>query len=273
MGKLEMFIPQWQGSGNTKEIYEGSYAVKEVIEGQGDTTFRSIYIDSKSIPVLKNNILGYDIIINQLQKVQAILNVERPSKVFALGGGCGIEIPIVSYLKEKYKELTLYWFDAHGDLNTPQSSPSKHFHGMPLRFLTEKRMGLSNIHINSIPPTEVNLLGVRDLDEPEKLYIENNNINIIPVEIIKDIDLFKSSISRRCGKAYIHVDLDVLDPKHYRNVKCPTDCGLSIEELTYSIENIRNLMEVVGFSIVENTELDKKEIMKLNEIFNIGINF
>ena len=39
-------------------------------------------------------------------------------------------------------------------------------------------------------------------------------------------------------------------------------------ELTYSIENIRNLMEVVGFSIVENTELDKKKIMKLNKILN-----
>ena len=273
MDKLAMFIPQWQGSGITKEIYEGSYALKEVIEEEFKYIFKNICIDSKNTPEIKNNILGYDIIIKQLQKVQEILKVKGPDKVFAIGGGCGIEVPIVSYLKEKYKELTLYWFDAHGDLNTPQSSPSKHFHGMPLRFLTGKSMELSNININSIPPRDVNLLGVRDLDEPEKLYIENNNINIIPVEIIKDIDLFRSSISKKCGKVYIHIDLDVLDPIHYHNVKCPTDCGLSIEELSNSIENIKNQMEIVGFSIVENTELDKKEIMKLNEIFNIGINF
>lgn len=272
MDKLAIFIPQWQGSGITKELYEGSYALKKVIEEKGDTIFNSIHIDYKSTPEIKKSILGYDIIIKQLQKVQNILNVEDPAKVFTIGGGCGVEVPIVSYLKGKYKELTLYWFDAHGDLNTPKSSPSKHFHGMPLRFLTEKSLELSNIHINSIPPTDVHLMGVRDLDEPEKLFIENNNIDIIPIEIINDLELFKTTIKKNHGMAYIHIDLDVLDPKQYSNVKCPTDSGLSIEELYGSIQSIKNQMEVVGLSIVENTELDTKKIMKLNKIIDIGIN-
>ena len=63
---------------------------------------------------------------------------KKPDKILTVGGGCGIEIPIVSYFSEKYKNLDVLWFDAHGDLNTPESSPSKYFHGMPLRFLLEE---------------------------------------------------------------------------------------------------------------------------------------
>lgn len=271
MDKLGLFVPQWQGSGISKELYYGAYALKDFIKTEYKYAFRSIRIDTQSTPIVKNNILGYDIIAKQLREIQEILREQNPIKIFTIGGGCGIEVPIVSYIKDKHQDITLFWFDAHGDLNSPESSESKHFHGMPLRFLTDKVDSIGNIHINKVPVANTILIGTRDLDKPEIFYIKDNGIKLIPIETLRDKNHLEPIINKYTGKAYIHIDLDVLDPKHYSNVKCPAKQGLSIEELTSSIEIIKRQMEVVGLSIVENTELDSKEIMKLHNIIKIGV--
>ncbi len=73
-------------------------------------------------------------------------------------------------------------------------------------------------------------------------------------------------------KAYIHIDLDVIDPKYYKNVKCPTENGLKIFELTEAIELVNKEMEIIGLSIVENTETEKAKIKKLEKIIKLGLN-
>ena len=80
----------------------------------------------------------------------------------------------------------------------------------------------------------------------------------------------KSHIKELDGPAYIHIDLDVIDPKCYRNVKCPAKKGLTIEELENSIRIIQEELDVAGLSIVENIEQNKAEIRKLKKIIQIG---
>jgi len=274
MDKMNIFIPQWQGSGAHNNLFYGAHAIKEFIEKNKTIEFEQIYINEKENTELRNNIIGYEILNNQLKNLEQTLYKKEPKRLFTIGGGCEIEIPIVSYLNEKYKDLTLFWYDAHGDLNSPKSSKSKLFHGMPLRFLTDPNISSGKIKINKINSKNINLLGTRDLDRPEREYIEENNIRAISVEEIRNKDDFKSAIksTSKNRKAYIHIDLDVLDPQYYKNVKCPTNDGLSIEELITAIQAIIRQFDIVGFSIVENTETDLDKIKKLEEIIEIGSN-
>ena len=272
MEKLLLFIPQWQDSGVTDELYHGSFALKNYSEELGKCKFNAIEVDNKKRLIKENNIWGYSIIYEQLTRVRETINDNKPLKIFSLGGGCGIEVPIVSYLYSLYPDLTLFWFDAHGDLNTPESSPSKYFHGMPLRFLTEKIENKIGDCVNTIPSRQVHLIGLRDLDEPEKLFIESENIDV--ARLGKNfINTFKNILGNNKNKeAYIHIDLDVIDPEYYKNVKCPAKKGLKISELIKAIELINKEMKITGFSIVENTETDKAEIRKLKKIIRLGLN-
>ena len=66
----------------------------------------------------------------------AHLRVSAPDVVVTVGGTCGVEAAPVAYLNERYRgDLAVVWYDAHGDLNAPATSPSGHFHGMVLRTL------------------------------------------------------------------------------------------------------------------------------------------
>jgi len=272
MKKMNIFIPQWQGSGEKNNLFYGAHAIKEFIERNDTLEFEKIYINENEISELKNDILGYEILNSQLKALEKTLNEKKAKRIFIVGGGCDIEIPIVSYLNEQNNDLTLFWYDAHGDLNSPTSSKSKLFHGMPLRFLTDQNISLEKIKINKINTKNIILLGTRNLDKPEKIYIKEKNIRVITVNEMRNIDAFKAIIKRKTKNAYIHIDLDVLDPKYFNKVKCPTDSGVSIEELISTIKEIRRQFDIVGFSLVENTETDLVKIKKLEEIIEIGIN-
>ena len=274
MEKLLLFAPQWQDSGLTNEIYKGSCALKNYCEKMGSCKFKEVTIDDSSIPMLKNNIFGHDLIKDQLHRIRSLLNQEKPEKVYSLGGGCGIEVPIVFFLNERYdKNISVFWFDAHGDLNTPENSPSKHFHGMPLRFITDKVENSLYQQTGFVSPGKITLLGTRDLDEPEKEFIDKKNMNVLKIDSSSFSEKVGMYIKNMDGSAYVHIDLDVIDPKYYRNVKCPTENGLSIEELEKTIEIINEKLDIVGYSIVENTEQNEAKIQKLKKIINIGFSF
>jgi arginase len=265
--KLNLFVPQWQDSGASKELYDGACALKKYIENS-NVNFERIEISQNSELIIENNILGYRIIKTQLNNISQLLYEEKPDKILTVGGGCGIEIPIVSYFSEKYKNLDVLWFDAHGDLNTPESSPSKYFHGMPLRFLLEEiRNNDISSKFNKINPQDVVLIGVRDLDKPEEDFIFKENI-----KIKNDLNI-SELLNKQNEYVYIHIDLDVLDPAIYRNVKCPSKNGLKVEEVVKIIKDVNNEKKVIGISLLENTETNIKKIEIIDEIIKLGIEF
>lgn len=90
----------------------------------------------KMLQSLLYGTLGYKEVLKQLKNACTLIDGVKPDTIFTVGGDCGVELLSVSYLNKRYNgALAVIWFDAHGDLNTPASSPIKKFHGMPLRAL------------------------------------------------------------------------------------------------------------------------------------------
>ena len=115
-----------------------------------------------------------------------------PARPVVLGGCCCAHIGAVSGLAGRVERLGLVWIDAHGDLNTPETSPSGNLWGMPLRMLLDGRV---------VAPEDVALVGARNLDPPEVQYVAETGIT----------DSLERALAG-VGAAYVALDLDVLDP-------------------------------------------------------------
>src|SRR5438094_6000653 len=97
------------------------------------------------------------------------LATELPERPLVLGGCCCAHVGAVEGLATRHGRLALVWLDAHGDLNTPESSPSGNLWGMPLRMLLDS---------GSVDAADVLLLGARNLDPPEEEFIRASGLNI-----------------------------------------------------------------------------------------------
>ena len=252
---LFAFFPQWQGSGPSPELWAGAQELRRRLPG---FLFREVPVSLDPVSGITNGILGYEAILRQQQEAYRLVLNETPERIFSLGGDCGIEIVPVSWLNRRYDgQLAVIWLDAHGDLNTPETSPSKHFHGMPLRTLLEEAPHpFSDVAFSRIQPSQVMLAGVRDLDPAEHRFIQESGIPLFGVEALTaDPSLpARLVLARGMHKVYLHVDLDVLDPSQFPNVKCPVAEGLSFETLRSVIRSCRAECHVVGGSILEFVE-------------------
>ena len=85
-----------------------------------------------------------------------------PDRPLVLGGCCCVHVGAVEGLSSEHERLAVVWIDAHGDLNTPESSPSGNPWGMPLRMLIDG---------GAVRPDDVALVGARSLDPPEEEFI------------------------------------------------------------------------------------------------------
>src|SRR6266581_7469285 len=94
---------------------------------------------------------------------------ELPERPLVLGGCCCAHIGAVEGLAARYGRLGLVWFDAHGDLNTPESSPSGDLWGMPLRMLLDA---------HAVRPDDAALVGARALDPPEEAFLATSDVHV-----------------------------------------------------------------------------------------------
>src|SRR6185312_1044520 len=117
--------------------------------------------------------------------------------------------------------LSLIWFDAHGDLNTPESSPSGNQWGMPLRMILDS---------GAVEPEDVALVGARSLDPPEEEFIKGSGLHLGEDGISRALD--------GTGCTYVALDVDVLEPSEMA-VFMPEPDGLSrleIERLLRAVD-------------------------------------
>lgn len=269
---MNLYFPQWQGAGKTDELYRGAAEIKEkYING---CVLCEIDVTTGENREIENSILGYQAILKQLNQAKKAIIEENPDRIFTVGGGCDVEILPVSYLNRKLEgDLTVLWIDAHGDLNTPESSPSKCFHGMPLRVLLgEGDPGTLEAACSVLRPEQLVMIGQRDLDEAEQEYIEENGIKVIRTEDVncsveRTIDRIRSKNS---DNIYIHIDLDVLDYGEFPYVMVPAAGGMKGAKLLELLKSLRSEFDIVGISMLEYTSSDENEIKILSEIIRIG---
>jgi arginase len=139
-------------------------------------------------------------------------------------------------------------------LNTPQSSPSKTFHGMPLRVLLgEGDPDILGKCSSMVRPEQVFMVAVRDIDPPEREFIRGNDLPIFGELKFNALYPPLASAIRAAGlhNVYIHLDLDVLDPREFPYLLFPTSHGLAGATLLTLIDALRRDFTCVGFSIVE----------------------
>jgi arginase len=164
------------------------------------------------------------------------------------------------------KPLGLLWIDAHGDMNTPASTPSGNVHGMPLAaLLGPEPAELSSIggFSPTVLPQHTVLLGVRNLDEREKVLVRDSGVHVFTM---KDIDrVGVAAVATEAlravtsGTAGIHVsfDLDVCDPAIAPGVGTPVKGGLNYREAHLLMEMIAESGRLMALDLVEvNPTLD-----------------
>ncbi|GIK39590.1 MAG: arginase [Chloroflexota bacterium] len=161
----------------------------------------------------------------------------------------------------------LIWVDAHGDFNTPASSPSGNLHGMPLAAL----LGLGAAELVNLgrpgpklQPSEVVLIGVRDLDSQEKVLLKESQIRVYTM---REID--ERGIAAVAGEAlerlshlprlHVSLDMDSLDPREAPGVGTPVPGGLTSREAHLLMEIIADCACVGSIDVVEiNPILDER---------------
>jgi arginase len=178
--------------------------------------------------------------------------------VLVLAGDDTAAIGVVSGLEQAAgagATVGVVWVDAHGDFNTPETSFSGILAGMPVAILAglagplwRNAAGLAT----PVATDDIILAGVRELDEKEEELIRSTNVQVVPATELCDGDTFATAVdrlARRCALLYLHVDLDVLDPRFVPSASTPSANGVSIEELVAAMATVLRTGHVAAITI------------------------
>jgi arginase len=160
-----------------------------------------------------------------LQAQNLALASDLPVRPLVLGGCCCSHVGAVEGLAARHERLGVIWLDAHGDLNTPDSSPSGNEWGMPLRMI---------IDAGAVKAEDVALVAARNLDPPEVEFIARAGIHDTPDAVLDRVDC-----------VYVALDCDVFEPSEL-TVFMPEPGGPTLAQVERMLGGIRASGSVVG---------------------------
>jgi arginase len=181
-----------------------------------------------------------------------------------LGGDHSIAVGTVSglaqHFRQQEKQVGLIWLDAHGDMNTPDSSPSGNVHGMPLAAiigygapeLVEMFGFKPKVH-----PRNVVIVGARDLDAKERRIVKESGIHVFTMrdidergmrEVMQEAIRFAGDDT--VGLA-VSLDLDFVDPEDAPGVGTPVRGGVTYREAHLAMEMIADSEAMLSLEVVE----------------------
>ncbi len=202
-------------------------------------------------------------------KVEKILQSEGFPLV--IGGDHSVAIGaiagVAAHCSKSNKKLGVLWIDAHGDLNTAETSPSGNIHGMPLA----ASIGLGALELRSVggnmrnvDPKNVALIATRQLDAGEKKHIKDYGVNIFTMETIDKHGMavvMAKALRRLRDVGHVHVsfDLDAVDPTVAPGVGTPVKGGLNYREAHLIMETLYESGKMSSLEVVEvNPILDNR---------------
>jgi arginase len=163
-----------------------------------------------------------------LEEQSLALAADLPERPLVLGGCCCAHIGAVEGLAARQERLALVWLDAHGDLNTPATSPSGNTWGMPLRMILDS---------GAVAADDVALVGARALDPSEEEYIARSGLHA------GDAAIEQALAGTSC--VYVAVDGDVLEPSELA-MFMPEPDGLSLDEVEALLRDVDGRADVLG---------------------------
>jgi arginase len=202
--------------------------------------------------------------------------VRAGSRPLVLGGDHAVALGTLAGLRAASGEPGgVVWIDAHGDLNTPDTSPSGNVHGMPLAAALGRSPSWfehPGLLLPAVDPARVALVGVRALDAAERAYLRDADVRVFTMSDIDRIGIeraMREALDRVAGPGFVHVsvDLDALDPEVAPGVGTPVRGGLTYREAHLACELVAESGVVGSFEVVEvNPILDRENTTALTAV-------
>ncbi len=246
---MKVFFSLWQGAGVHTRVPEGARALRQRLGG-----------DALEIPVPSNSNLEKDRGIRARADLLVALRASQsifsdPQNTVLLGGDCSSDLTLVAASNTRFApDLAVIWLDAHADLNTPQSSPSGHLHGMVLRaLLGDGDPDVLAFVPRPLLPRQVFLAGTRDFDAPEADYVQSKAVRVLSVNDLRSDPSSLARAVRDAGftRVHVHLDLDILDLTHFSSTGFSGYGGISPIELEAVIHAIHALLQIASFAVTE----------------------
>ncbi|MDN4527236.1 arginase [Fictibacillus fluitans] len=219
---------------------------------------------------IETNLKNLEEVASASEKLaQAVSDVIQENRFpLVLGGDHSIAIGSLAGISRHYENLGVIWYDAHGDLNTADTSPSGNIHGMPLAASLgighESLTGIGGYE-QKVKPENIVIIGARSLDEGEKALIKERGIKVYTMHEIDRIGMTKvmeETIEYLSGKTdgvHLSLDLDGLDPQDAPGVGTPVLGGISYRESHLAMEMLAESQIITSAEFVEvNPILDER---------------
>jgi len=193
--------------------------------------------------------------------------VENGCIPLVLGGDHSVGLGTLVGLAQAGGAGGVLWIDAHGDLNTPQSSPSGNVHGMVLAAalgLGGEAFAFDGWQLPAIDQGRLALIGVRSLDAAERELVQHLDAKVFTMSDIDRIGVeraMRESLAHVAGPGFVHVslDMDVVDPAFAPGVGTPVRGGLSYREAHLALELVAEAGLAQSLEVVEvNPILDRE---------------
>ncbi len=166
-----------------------------------------------------------------------------------LSGDCTTGLGVVAGLQRRGLDVGIVWFDAHGDFNTPATSPSGYLGGMPVAIAAGRgdHEAGSALGLRTVPETDIVLVGVRDLDPREADALAGSEVRTVEVtgltaEVLPDRPL------------YLHVDLDVVDGGDVPGLRYPVVPGPTLDDVLAAVGRVADCGRVVAVGVAATWE-------------------
>jgi arginase len=181
-----------------------------------------------------------------------------------LGGDHSIAVGttsgVAAHFRKQEKQIGLLWLDAHGDMNTPDSSPSGNVHGMPLAAIigygAPELVDMFGFK-PKVQPRNVSVVGARDLDAKERRVVKESGIHVFTMRDIDERGMrevmqeaLKFATDDTEGVA-VSLDLDFVDPEDAPGVGTPVRGGVTYREAHLAMEMIADSEAMVSLEVVE----------------------
>jgi arginase len=160
-------------------------------------------------------------------------SVRRGERPVVVAGDCMASLGTLAGLQRAGLDPGIVWLDAHGDVQTLETTTSGYLGGLPLRIAVGYRPELiaTRIGLRAVPEHRVLLVGARDLDPPEVDYLRQAEIRQLTTAELTAAVLPD-------GPLYLHVDLDVVDPDEVPGLRFPAPSGPALADVTETLRRV-----------------------------------
>jgi len=233
----------------------------------GDAPLLQVHTDSGP-----KNLKNFEQFLQDTERIRsAISRANADGLLFALGGECSICVGALAGLKESVRgEPGMVWIDAHGDFNTPDTTPSGYIGGMCLAMACGRGPALNKtIRVSGRLLKEENIAHVagRSLDPAEWENMSSSRMKIYRASALRTegvmpiLNSALKSLADRCDWIVCHLDVDSIDPNIMPAVNFPAQEGLNLEEIKAIVGAVERtgklkLFELAGY----NPDLDRNRM-------------